>query len=111
MNCTQVDEVTAKTNNFAEIPADGQLDTSKPSTQEVKPAAALPTATELQASPGEKIESAQIKEPVPSEEKEPSTVSTEKYNKLKRKFSELRQVSKPDLPAAGERSPLTTHDL
>jgi|LakMenEpi03Aug12_release.lakeMendotaPanAssembly.Ray.scaffolds.fasta_scaffold1207267_1 hypothetical protein len=91
MNQTQSDFVTPATQHFADFPADGQLDNSTLSTQAIKPTINHDAQTDKHNILGEKIESVQTKEPTVDEKID--VVPVEKYNKLKRKFSELRDVT------------------
>jgi hypothetical protein len=91
MSQSQTDYVTPATQHLAEYQADGHQHNSTLSTQALKPILMTDAQIDNHNISGEKFESVQTKEPSANEK--PDFVPVDKYNKLKRKFSELRNVT------------------
>lgn len=92
MNHDHIDQAATSIQHFAEFPADAQVDTSTISTQALRPLHPQASeASEQHNIKDEKFESVQSKGPPVESQNE--SVPASKYNKLKRQFSQLREVS------------------
>lgn len=83
---------------FAEIAHEAQGDTSAPSTQQASKSNPVPLHHEQSIT--SKFNE-QADEKMQSTKNEEAAVPAEKYNKLKRKFAELRKVSTSNLTSLG----------